>query len=257
MPSQEATQQMIEEEVGPITATLDNLEYEMDSRTDSLQAHVDGKFDNVHDSLTALEDSLEDRFAKKHELETLKEDSYWRESEVEKRFVDNEEASKATAGDVVLLSGHIGDIWEFAAGMMDEIDKLPTYKETSALWHQLEGLKAACKGHHKWLANTKAWTKALDESHQELKKDHAKLQKEVADIRYALDVDHITSSSLIYSVNKLEHTQTLTNKRGRKRKAQTAKTTVANCEPRRRSPRTPRGAVTDSLSQMTQLAYKP
>ena len=44
MPSQEATQQMIEEEVGPITATLDNLEYEMDSRTDSLQAYVDGSF---------------------------------------------------------------------------------------------------------------------------------------------------------------------------------------------------------------------
>ena len=37
MPSTDETQQMIEDEIAPITAQLDQLDYELDSRIDSLQ----------------------------------------------------------------------------------------------------------------------------------------------------------------------------------------------------------------------------
>ena len=55
MPSADATQQMIEDEIAPINLQLEQLDYELDSRIDSLQTQVDGRIDVVADHVTQLD----------------------------------------------------------------------------------------------------------------------------------------------------------------------------------------------------------
>jgi hypothetical protein len=77
MPSADATQQMIDDEIAPITAQLDQLDYELDSRIDSLQTQVDGRIDVVADHVTQLDGSLEDRFISQGQLRALEDRLYW------------------------------------------------------------------------------------------------------------------------------------------------------------------------------------
>ena len=59
MPSADATIiQMIEEEIAPVVTQVEQLEYELDSRVDSLQTSFDGQCANIHDSITALDTSF-------------------------------------------------------------------------------------------------------------------------------------------------------------------------------------------------------
>ena len=83
---------MIEEEIAPVVTKVEELEYELDSRAEALEARFDGQCANIHDSITALDTSVEDRFVHNHELATLKDETYWRDGKVDKRFDDNEEA---------------------------------------------------------------------------------------------------------------------------------------------------------------------
>ena len=70
-----------------------------------MKTSFDGQCQNLHDSITALDTSIEDRFVHNHELATLKDETYWRDGKVDKRFDDNEEA------------GH-GDRWRHAEFVM-------------------------------------------------------------------------------------------------------------------------------------------
>ena len=83
MPSADATQQMIEDEIAPINLQLEQLDYELDSRIDSLQTQVDGRIDVVADHVTQLDGSLEDRFISQAQLRALEDRLYWRDQKVD------------------------------------------------------------------------------------------------------------------------------------------------------------------------------
>ena len=100
---------------------------------------------------------------------------------------------------------------------------------------------------HGW-RNVATLALQLDADHWQLLADHKELKTEVADQRYTLDVDHITSSSLIHSVNKLERLQT---PRGKKRSRTSYKTVVTDCRPRRSQRMDPDN--TDRISEVTRI----
>jgi hypothetical protein len=50
MPSADATSQMIEEEIAPVVNQVEQLEYELDSRVESLQTSFDGQCANIQRS---------------------------------------------------------------------------------------------------------------------------------------------------------------------------------------------------------------
>ena len=109
MPSTDATQQMVEEEIAPINSQLGQFDYELDSRIDSLHTQVDGRIDVVADHVTQLDGSLEDRFVKNDELDQ----NYWRNNKVDKHFEAHADRAEATAGDVELLGDHVAKVWEY------------------------------------------------------------------------------------------------------------------------------------------------
>ena len=69
---------MIEDEIAPINPQLDQLDYELGSRVDSLQTQVDGRIDVVADHVTQLDGSLEDGFVKGDKLVLHLDETYWR-----------------------------------------------------------------------------------------------------------------------------------------------------------------------------------
>ena len=100
MPSADETQQMIDDEIAPITAQLDQLDYELDSRIDSLKTQVDGRIDVVADHVTQLDGSLEDRFISQAQLRALEDRLYWRDQKVDAALIKVDAAladSKAKA----------------------------------------------------------------------------------------------------------------------------------------------------------------
>ena len=91
-------------------------------------------------------------------------------------------------------------------------------------------------------------------SHKALEKLCSKfkeLQGQVESLKYDTDVDHIVSTSIIHSVNKLEAAHTTAPRR----KRTVTRTVVTDCRPRRSQRLKPKNleSAMDSVSEMTQV----
>jgi len=257
MPSADETQQMIDDEIAPITAQLDQLDYELDSRIDSLQTQVDGRIDVVADHVTQLDGSLEDRFISQAQLRTLEDRLYWRDQKVDAALIKVDAAladSKAkavtrlgkTSRTVDLLTDHIGALWDYTAGLYDELQtNYNTSSEVEAIVLQQEMMQSAKA------AGTSAKLRDVAKLSLRLCDRFHSLQGQVESLKYDTDVDHIVSTSIIHSVNKLEaaHTTAPRSKRTR--------TVVTDCRPRRSQRLKPKNLAPamDSVSEMTQICH--
>ena len=146
---------MIEDEIAPINSHLDQLDYELDSRIDSLQTQVDGRIDVVADHVTQLDGSLEDRFISQAQLRALEDRLYWRDQKVDAVLSRMDAAladSKAkavirlgtTSRTVDLLTDHIGALWDYTAGIYDELQtNYNTSSEVEAIVLQQEMMQSA------------------------------------------------------------------------------------------------------------------
>ena len=210
MPTTDATIQMIEEEIAPVVTKVEELEYELDSRVDTLEARFDGQCANVHDSITTLDESFKDRFVQNDELASHLDETYWHNDKVDKRFEAHAKQATATAGDVELLGNHMSELWDYTGGIYDDLAaNYTTSSELQAILHQLELMQDA--KYEKQAARMRSVTELALQSHKALEKLHRsnkELQGQLEAVKYDTDVDHIVSSSIIHSVNKLEAAMT-------------------------------------------------
>jgi len=255
MPSADATIQMIEEEIAPVVTQVEQLEYELDSRVESLQTSFDGQCANIHDSITALDTSIEDGFVKNEELASHLDETYWRNDKVDKRFEAHANQAEATAGDVELLGDHMAEVWEYTGSIYDDLAaNYTTSSELSAILQQHEMMQDAKyeMQHHRMRSVAELALK----SHKALEKlmaSNKELRIDLDVARHDLDVAEIVRSSLIHSVDKLDAAKL----RQRTRKKRTG-TVVTDCRPTRRSSRLkPKNLAPamDSVSEMTQICH--
>ena len=108
------------------------------------QTSFDRQCANIHDSITALATSIEDRFVKNDELASHLDETYWRSNKVDKRFEAHANQAEATACDVELLGDHMSEVWEYTGGIYDDLAaNYTTSSELSAILQQHEMMQDA------------------------------------------------------------------------------------------------------------------